>query len=611
MNASAPGKRPASELRAEVGRHWPQYRKAIFFSLIVNLLILAPTYFMLEVYDRVVNSRNTTTLLMLLGMVIGAYVVLVLLDAIRAEIMNQAALGIDSALRVRLFDSSFQITLAQGGGTGGAQVFSDLRTLRDFLSSPALMAIMDSPASVVFLVLVFVISPWLGAMAMLGAAVQLVIAARTEKRTMPVLTEANRAGIEAQNYASNTLRNAQVIEAMGMMGSIQRNWMKLQRRTLQLQANASDHNGLNNSVGRLVQTMQGSLILGAAAWLAVTGGLLGGGGMMIVASILGARVLAPLVQLVAQWRAVVNVRDAYARLDQMLEAVPKREPGMSLPPPKGRLTVEAVFANAPGSPVSILRNVSFAAQPGEVLVVAGPSAAGKTTLARLLTGVWPAAAGKVRLDGVDVFGWNKEELGPHVGYLPQGVELFDGTLAENIARFGRVDMGQVRAAAELVGLGPMIAALPEGYDTRIGEDGAILSGGQRQRVALARAIYGTPRFVVLDEPNSSLDEAGEQALARTLQHLKAVGSTIVVVSHRTSVLAVAEKMLILRDGQVALFGPRDEVLAAMQKAVQAQAQARGQQAQGQPPAQGQQGAPRAQPQPPGTLPMPGAAGGTA
>jgi len=284
--------------------------------------------------------------------------------------------------------------------------------------------------------------------------------------------------------------------------------------------------------------------------------------------------LAPLVQIVSQWRAVVGVRVAWARLEQLLTKLPKRPPAMELPPPKGALMVEGVTAGAPGASAAIVRGIQFAVQPGQVLAVVGPSASGKTTLARLLTGLWPAAVGKVRLDGVDVFIWDKSELGPHVGYLPQGVELFEGTLAENIARFGPVDRARVEEAARLVGLHDYILSLPQGYDSPVGREGTMLSGGQRQRAALARALYGNPVFVVLDEPNSSLDEEGDAALAAAIIALKARGTTFVVMTHRTSVLAVADLMLVMRDGAQQAFGPRDEVLAALTKAAQEAAQAR-------------------------------------
>jgi ATP-binding cassette subfamily C exporter for protease/lipase len=291
----------------------------------------------------------------------------------------------------------------------------------------------------------------------------------------------------------------------------------------------------------------------------------GGASMMIIGSVIGGRILAPISQLVAQWNGVVNARGAWARLDNLLAQVPAKAEAMSLPAPRGALTVEGLVAGAPGQQAAIVRGVQFALSPGEVLAVVGPSASGKTTLARLLVGLWPSMGGKVRLDGADIHTWDKTELGPYLGYLPQGVELLEGTLAENIARFGEVDMAQVEAAARLVGVHDLIVSLPEVYNSPVGRDGTMLSGGQRQRVGLARALYGKPVFVVLDEPNSSLDEAGDAALAHAISALKQLGTTFVVMTHRTSVLGVADKMLIMRDGAQQAFGPRDEVLAALQQ----------------------------------------------
>jgi ATP-binding cassette subfamily C exporter for protease/lipase len=310
----------------------------------------------------------------------------------------------------------------------------------------------------------------------------------------------------------------------------------------------------------------GSLLLGLGAWLLLKNQLNGDAGMMVVGSILGGRALAPLVLLVAQWRTVVQAADAWQRLGSLLSAIAARPETMPLPPPKGALQVENLVAGAPGGDSAILRNVAFSLLPGEVLAVVGPSAAGKTTLARLIVGLWPTASGKVRLDGADVFAWDKAELGPHIGYLPQDVELFEGTLAENIARFGEVRPSKVKEAALAVDLHAYITSLPLGYDTPIGPEGTVLSGGQRQRVALARALYGEPALVVLDEPNSSLDDAGDAALTAAILKLKARGTTFVVMTHRTSVLAVADKMLVLCDGAMQGFGPRDEVLAALRQA---------------------------------------------
>jgi ATP-binding cassette subfamily C exporter for protease/lipase len=543
----------------------PEYRTAIYYSLVIGVLSLSSTLFMLEVYDRVVNSRSMMTLSMLTLAVVGSYIMLELLELVRHGVLSSIAARVDQKLRERLFDITFEAKLRQQGG-GSVQVFNDFKTLRDFMASPAVTAMMDAPMALVFLLIVFILSPWLGVMALIGALVQVWVAINTERSTMPVLTKANRAAIDAQNYANGTLRNAQVIEAMGMMGNVHGKWMDKQRNFLLLQAQASDTAGVNSALSKFIQTMQGSLLLGASCWLTLKGSMLGGGGMMIVASTLGGKVLTPLVQLVAQWRMVVNARDAYQRLEGLLAHFPEKEDGMSLPDPTGVLTVEGVVVAAPGSQVPILKGVSFGIQPGECVVLIGPSASGKTTLARVMMGLWPANAGKVRLDGADVFTWNKTELGPHMGYLPQTVELFDGTVAENVARFGDVDRAEVTRVIHQVGLDDTVAALPFGLDTRIGEDGAMLSGGQRQRVALARAIYGAPKLLVLDEPNSSLDEAGELALMDTLRQLKAQGATVVLITHRTSVLPAADKVLMLREGTVAAFGPRDEVLAALRNA---------------------------------------------
>ena len=412
----------------------------------------------------------------------------------------------------------------------------------------------------------FLIGPLLGWMAVAGVLIQGLLAAVTQKRTVPWLNAATQASGAAQTYAAGALRNAQVIEAMGMGPGVHRSWAERQKGFVAWQSQASDVGGLTAVAAKLVQTMQGSLLLGGAVWLGMQGTLWGGMGMAIVASILGARALQPLAQLVAQWRTIVMARDAWQRLDTLLGDGPADKPQMSLPPPKGVLTAEMLVAAAPGSSVPILKGVQFAALPGEMLAIIGPSAAGKTTLARLLVGLWPAQQGKVRLDGVDVHTWDKEELGPHVGYLPQGIELFDGTVAENIARFGSVDMEAVRLAAADAGVLETIESLPQGFETRIGEDGAVLSGGQRQRLALARAVYGRPQLLVLDEPNASLDEAGEKALLEMLLACKSRRATLVVITHRTTLMPAADKLMVMADGKTMMFGPRDDIHAALKKA---------------------------------------------
>ena len=555
---------PPSELALAFAPLKPVIVKAIGFSTLISLLALMPTVYMLEVYDRVVNSRSGMTLLMLTVLIVLAYAVMELLEKVRGALMRAAGVQVDEALSKRIYDAMFQGFLKRQVGSS-MQVLNDLKVVREFLANPALMAILEAPVALVALALIFAISPVLGWASVVGAIAQIGVAYMNERATRKPLNEANRSAVGAQQFAEASLRNAHVMESMGMLDAVHGRWQKRQQEFVDVQATASEGGGLWTAMSKAVQQVMSSLLLGLGAWLLLQNMLNGGAGMMIIGSVLGGRVLAPLSQLVAQWNSVVTVRAAWSRLEMLLAQVPAKPESMPLPAPKGVLTVEALMAGAPGQQVPIVRGVQFALNPGEVLAVVGPSASGKTTLARLLVGLWPAMGGKVRLDGADIHTWDKTELGPYLGYLPQGVELLEGTLAENIARFGDVDMAQVEAAARLVGVHDLIMSLPEGYNSPVGRDGAMLSGGQRQRVGLARALYGKPVFVVLDEPNSSLDEAGDAALANAIAALKQLGTTFVVMTHRTSVLGVADKMLIMRDGAQQAFGPRDEVLAALQQ----------------------------------------------
>jgi ATP-binding cassette, subfamily C, bacterial exporter for protease/lipase len=561
-----------SELKESLLSLMPWVRQALFFSFFTNILVLAPTLYMLEVYDRVVNSRSMMTLVMLTILVIGLYILMETLNWVRSQIMLQASQKFDATTSARVFDNVFEANLRRIPGSS-SQALTDQGTLREFIAGPAVLAIMDVPMSMLLIIVVFWIHPVMGWFSIAGALLLVGMAWLNERNTQPLLLQANRNAIEAKNYANGMLRNAQVIESMGMLQYIHQRWSKKQQESVFAQAHASDLSGANNAITKSVQMAQASLLLGVGAWLVIDGEHTASFGLILVASILGARILAPFTQVIGMWRQVVNVRDAYQRLDKLLAAFPQRKAGMPLPSPVGDLSVESVMAGAPGSQATILRSVSFTLPAGESVAIVGPSACGKSTLARLLVGIWPTTSGKVRLDGVDVYSWNKSELGCHIGYLPQGVELFDGTLAENIARFGDADMNKVEAAARMVGMHDMIMSLPQGYESSIGDEGCFLSGGQRQRVGLARAIYGNPRFVVLDEPNSSLDEAGEAALVQTLIKLRAQGTTLVVITHRTNVLAAVGRMLILHEGQVKAYGLRDDVLTALRQPAKSAASA--------------------------------------
>jgi ATP-binding cassette subfamily C exporter for protease/lipase len=536
--------------------------QAVIFSFFVNLLVLAPSWYMLEVYDRVINSQSLRTLLMLTILVVVLYALLEMLEWVRSGIMQKAAKQFDAALRERVFNSVFQAKLRQLAG-GSTQALADLKVIQDAIASPALMALIDLPFALLTLLLIFWINTTLGWFAVFGALILGIIASVNQLRVQPPLVKANLHAIEAQSYANGAIRNAQVIESMGMLSRIQEKWMKKQHAFLHMQALASDRAGLNSSISKFTQTLQGSLLLGLGCWLTLKGELSMGGSMMIIASILGGRVLAPLLVIVMHWRVVMGAQDAIKRLDNFLKAFPETKQSMPLPPPIGLLSVEGLVASPPNSQHAILKGITFTLAAGQSLGIVGPSASGKSTLARLITGIWPALNGSVRLDGVDIFAWDKNELGPFVGYLPQNVELFDGTLAENIARFGDVDMVKVADAAKIVGLDNFALGLKDGYESQLGDEGAFLSGGQRQRVALARAIYGMPKFIVLDEPNSSLDEEGDTALLRTLQYIKSKGSTLIIITHRVQVMSVIDSILLLVDGKIKALGPRDEVLKSL------------------------------------------------
>ena len=554
-----------SELRMALWENKSAWRQAVLMSWVIGLLGFTPTVYMLQVYERVVNSRDVMTLLMLTLVTLGAYAVMELIEKFRSRLLWGAGIEFELRMAERVYNAMFDGLLKKQMG-GALSVQNDFKTVRDFFNNPALGAFFELPVALVSLVLIFAINPLLGWAAVVGAGAQTMVTWLIQRTSREPLQEAQRRSQEAQTYAEASLRNAQVMESMGMLDAVMGQWQKKQRAFLAYQAQASESAGGLNAVSKLLQQLMGSVLLGLSAWLLLFNELNGGAAMMVISSVLGGRLLSPLTQIAQQWSAVATVSGAWTRLSGLLENVPAREKNMPLPAPKGELTVESLVAAAPGQTQAILRGLQFGVPAGQVLAVVGPSASGKTSLAKLLLGIWQPQAGKVRLDGVDVHAWDKAELGPHLGYLPQGVELLDGTLAENIARFGDVDMPRIEQAAALVGLHEFISALPKGYETPVGRDGGLLSGGQRQRVALARALYGDPVFVVLDEPNSSLDEAGDAALTQAIATMKSRGTTFVINTHRTSVLSVSDRVLVLKDGTQQLFGPTAEVLQKLMPA---------------------------------------------
>ncbi|MEG0040594.1 MAG: type I secretion system permease/ATPase [Massilia sp.] len=533
------------------------------FSAITNLLMLVPSLYMLQVYDRVLASRNEVTLVMLTVLMLGAYALMAVLELVRSFVLVRVGARFDMQLNKRVYTAAFEQNLKQAGGNAG-QSLNDLTTLRQFLTGNALFAFFDAPWFPVYLMVIFFFEPSLGWFALGGTLILVVLAYINERTTKAPLAEANTMAIAASTMATNNLRNAEVIESMGMLPNLIGRWFKTHSKFLGLQADASEKAARIAAITKFVQVSLQSLVLGFGALLVLENKITAG--MMIAASILVGRALAPVQQVIGVWKSWGSTRSALERLERLLEVNPERDAGMALPKPTGALAVENVTAGPPGAKVPVLKGVTFAIAAGDVLGVIGPSGSGKSTLARLLVGVWPSMVGKVRLDGADIYQWNKAELGPHVGYLPQDIELFSGTISENIARFGEVDPEKVVQAAQRAGVHDMILHMPAGYDTKLGDGGAGLSGGQKQRLGLARAMYGDPALLVLDEPNSNLDDVGEQALVRAIMDLRQRGKTIILITHRTTVLGVTGKLLLLRDGAVQAFGPTKDVMAALQDA---------------------------------------------
>ena len=539
------------------------YKRAFFniglFSAVINLLMLAPALYMLQVYDRVLASGNLMTLLMLTLMILGLFALMGALEWVRSQVVIRLGTQMDMRLNQRVYDAAFEAQLRTASPAAG-QALSDLTRLRQFATGNALFAFFDAPWFPVYLFVIFMFSPWLGLLALGGAVVLMLLAWINQRVSHGPLKAASEWSVEATQQASAHLRNSEAIEAMGMLDTLRERWLAQHTAFLTQQNLASEKTATVSAWSKGVRLALQSLVLGLGAWLAVQGQITAG--MMIAGSILMGRVLSPIDQLIGVWKQWSSARLAYQRLEALLQAYPPRPRRMALPTPTGELSVEQLGACAPGTRRATLANLSFALAAGQVLGVIGPSGCGKSTLARLLVGGWQPVTGKVRLDGADLSQWDKHQLGPHLGYLPQDIQLFAGTIAHNIARFAEVNADKVLAAAQMAGVHELILQLPQGYDTVLGDSGAGLSGGQKQRIGLARAVYGLPAVIVLDEPNSNLDDAGEQALLQAITRLKTLKRTLILITHKPNVLTLTDQLLILRDGQLQAFGPTASVLAA-------------------------------------------------
>ena len=532
------------------------------FSMVVNLLMLTPTIYMLQVFDRVMLSQNQMTLLVVSLICLFLFGVMAFSEWARSILLVRTGVKLDQLLSHRVFKGTF-LAYLNPSDSAPAKAFNDLTAMRQFLTGNGVFAFFDSPWVPIYVAVLFLLHPWLGVLALLFAVVQGAIAWFGHSLSKEAQLISSRAQTETQGFLGSKLRNVDVLVSMGMLDGLYNRWRTKQLKALLLAGDAQSKTGALTALSKFVRYVQQSLSLGAGAWLVVVGEI--SPGAMIAANVLMTRALAPIDLLVSTWPSFLTTKDAFERLRTLLQLSAPGRTDVMKNRPVGQLTLDKVTVRVPGRDKPVLDGVSFVALPGTVTVVLGPSGSGKSTLARAMMGIGQMPEGKVLLDGRAITDWTRESLGPYVGYLPQDIELFDGTVAENIARIGQVDSDAVIAAAEAAGLHQMILRFPKGYDTPMGQAGAFLSGGQRQRIGLARALYGEPSLVVLDEPNANLDDEGEKALLNAMLLLKSKGANVILISHRPGVLSVADRVVILQDGQLVASGPRDGVLQALKE----------------------------------------------
>jgi PrtD family type I secretion system ABC transporter len=552
-----------SELTAVLATCRGTFLMAALFSSVINLLMVVPSLYMMQVYDRVLHSHSEATLLMLTLITVGLLGAMSLLEVIRSRILVRIGGRLDQRLGDRVLAAQFTSSLQRSSDNPG-QAMRDLDAVRQFLTGSGIFAFFDAPWAPIFLAIIFLLHPMLGFIAMAGAVVLFALALANNAVTRKPLEKAGTVSVSLSGTIDSSLRNAEVIEAMGMFQNFRRGWSIRQGDVLRYQAQAADRAGIVMGLTKYTRLLLQTAMLGGGAWLAIHEQI--SAGCIIASSVLMGRALAPVEQAIGIWKQFLGARVSYRRLTALLGATAGAAGRRSNPPrPMGALSADGVSATPPGRDTPCLSDLSFELGSGQVLGIIGPSGAGKSTLARLLVGAWRPDAGTIRFDGADIQSWDARTRGAFVGYLPQDVELFDGTIAENIGRFGALDSEAIVAAAKRADVHDLILRLPLGYDTPIGRGGSALSGGQRQRIGLARAVFGNPAIVVLDEPNSNLDDVGEAALVHAVSQMKAAGTTVVVISHRPSILSATDQIMILDAGKIRLFGSRAEVLAAVSR----------------------------------------------
>ena len=529
-------------------------------SAIANVLALTGALYMLQVYDRVLPARSIPTLIGLTVLMIGLYAAFGVLDLLRSRVIAGIGIRFDRHLRGHAFAAVLQIPLQSADRSTALQPVRDLDQIRSFLTGPGPAALCDLPWLPVYLAVVFLLHPLLGLLATAGALVLVAFTAATEVRSRTPAAASTVSASNRQLCADMARRNAEIIRALGLGGRLAGHWHQHSEALLNDQRRAMSVTGGFGAAARVFRLVLQSSLLGLGAYVVINGEATTG--VMIASSIMTSRALAPIEGAIANWRGFVGARQSRDRLSQLFAKMPQEREHLSLPRPTRSVTVDALYVGAPGEPRPILQNVSFALSAGQALGIIGPSASGKSTLARALAGAWQPSRGTIRIDGATLDQWDPEALGRDIGYVPQDVELFNGTVADNIARLeASPASAAVIAAARAAGVHDMILGLVDGYNTRIGEGGAMLSGGQRQRIALARALYGDPFFVVLDEPNSNLDAEGDAALSQAIAGVRARGGIVVVVAHRPAALSAVDRLAVMGNGQMQALGPKEEVLA--------------------------------------------------
>lgn len=554
---------PLPIVRGELGDAVADLRRGLValgvFSGCINLLLLMPALYMLQVYDRVLTSRNEGTLLALSALLVALLAVEALLDWVRSRLLGAMGGRLDDRLDGQVFDAAFKRSLSGQPGTP-TEAFNDLAKLREFIAGKGLLAIFDAPWAPLFLIAIFLLDGTLGIFAMMAMLTLVALAWYNQRSTGSMMSDAGRLAAAAQDEATSRLRNLEIISALGMLGRFRERWITQQHRLRRVSTDLGNRAALLGSASRYARLVLQSGILGIGAWLVLNGQLTAGG--MIAASILLGRALSPFELLISHWSSIAKAKESALRLSTLLTLRAPTTPHVVLPRPNGRVSVENLVMAPPGYRIPTIRNLSFEVEPGALVGIVGPSGSGKSTVGRALLGIWQPLSGVVRIDGAAVHQLDREDIGRWLGYLPQDVELFDGTIAENIARFGELDSAKIIDAAQRAGVHDLILRMPKGYETQIGPAGAVLSGGQRQRIGLARALFGDPALIVLDEPNASLDEAGDEALLAALRKMRTEQRTVFVISHRVNVLRLVDQIIVLDAGALKLIGSRDHVLKA-------------------------------------------------